>query len=333
MPINKSQGTRIQIIDQLLRNTARKYGREELLQALNEKLIEDGYEAVSKRQLQYDLNYMRSDALGNPAPIAYDRSGKFYYYTDPKYSLFRFPLSTRDLAPLYHASGILRQFAGLGYGEELDSVIHKIEQQLSSSNRPNTHISFELPSLRGRHHIYGLHQAILEQKSLWVEYQPYHHETPNRWLVHPYHLKEYNNRWFLLAKSHELQYVMTLALDRLLGYEIAEEPYQEYQGISLHEKYRHVLGITIPEENPDPQKILLRFAKDRGQYVKTKPIHHSQRVVEETGQFLDISLFLVINKELISVLLSFGTSLEILSPPILRQKVVDELKIWRQMYE
>lgn len=333
MPVTKGPGVRIRIIDQLLRNTMRKYGRDGLLSALNEKLLSAGYPTISKRQLQNDINYMRSEAFGNPAPIEYDRRGKFYYYSDQSYNLLNFPLSIEDLAPLYHATAILRQFTGLGYGEELGGLADKLEKQLaSSSSKPNTHISFELPQLKGREFIYGLHQAILEQQSLLVEYKPYHHKEPNQWVVHPYHLKEYNNRWFLLAKSHEMQYVMTLALDRLLDYKIAEEPHQPYEGLDFRERYKNVLGVTIPQEQLEPQSIVLRFNKDRGQYVKTKPIHHSQRIIQETECHIDISLCLILNKELVSMLLRFGASLQILSPLELKQQVLDELNRWLQLY-
>lgn len=81
-----------------------------------------------------------------------------------------------------------------------------------------------------------------------------------------------------------------------------------------------VIGVTIPEERKI-YEIILSFSPDRGQYVKTKPIHESQEILKDNKNELRVSLKLMINKELISLLLGFGNDLLVLKPIILRKTI------------
>lgn len=326
MPVLKNQSVRLRIIDQLVRNPKRHYGRKELLNALNERLKNEGYAPIALRQLQKDINFMRSDASGHAAPLDYNRKLGYYEYTEPGYSIQSSLVKAADLGVIHQAVAILRQFSGLGYGEELAGILQRLEKQVSQEvSPPLSVLEFEQVPLKGLELLYDLHQVILNAQSIEVRYQPYHHEEPSTWVVHPYYLKEFNHRWFLMALSEEERYVMTLALDRMEYFSVVEVPYIYNTEIDFKERFKHVLGITIPRtaagEEISVEHIRLRFNPKRGNYVRTKPIHFSQKVLSDTEEGLEISLDLIPNQELLARLLSFGADVEVLAPLSLWQQI------------
>jgi len=88
--------------------------------------------------------------------------------------------------------------------------------------------------------------------------------------------------------------------------------------------FNNILGITLPE-NTKPALIELSFTPERAPYIKTKPIHTSQKILKEDETAFTVQLELVINKELISLLLGFGKDVKVLKPESLKMQIMENL--------
>jgi predicted DNA-binding transcriptional regulator YafY len=66
---------------------------------------------------------------------------------------------------------------------------------------------------------------------------------------------------------------------------------------------------------------LLRFVPQRGNYIKSKPLHPTQRILEDNEGGLTIALDVKINPELLSEILSYGEQVQILRPDILKTQL------------
>ncbi|MCU4162981.1 helix-turn-helix transcriptional regulator [Carboxylicivirga caseinilyticus] len=335
MPANRNALIRYTTIDKCLRNRYRLWTLEDLIDACSDALYEyEGIDkGVSRRTVQMDIQMMRSEKLGYNAPIIV-QDKKYYTYEDPVYSITQLPLSDQDLNKLNDAVEILKQFQGFNHFKEMTGLIHKLENKIHSehsSSRPVMHIERN-EDLKGLEHLNGLYKAVLNNQVIKIDYQSFKAKKANRIYFNPYLLKEYNNRWFLIGKMKKGDMIMNLALDRIHSFEVMDEiPFKEDPTFDPNTYYENVIGVTI-NSGLLPRIIKLFINNDNKPYILTKPLHWSQRVLEEKKEGIVVSIRVVPNFELERLILGFGPSIEVLSPPSLRKKIGKLVKAASEYY-
>ena len=116
-----------------------------------------------------------------------------------------------------------------------------------------------------------------------IEYQSFTAKKPQTFSFHPYLLKEYRNRWFVLGYREAKQPDYTIALDRIVQISSSSEKYIESQSFHPQDYYRDVVGVTV-NKGEALQEVRLWIKKYRTPYLLTKPIHHSQQVVQHNEE-------------------------------------------------
>ena len=151
-------------------------------------------------------------------------------------------------------------------------------------------------------------------------------------MVESYALKEFNDRWYLLAnEKHKESFLLkTFGLDRISGLEIHHSTFKRQQ-IDAEEIFRNSFRI-ISTYGENPQEILLSFDAVQGKYIKSLPLHYSQEVVSENKEKLVIKLFLVPTFDFIQEILSHSELVEVISPKSLRNEVKDRIDMMREVY-
>ncbi|MBK8737090.1 MAG: WYL domain-containing protein [Saprospiraceae bacterium] len=335
MSVNKLALIRYKIIDECLRNRMRKWTLEDLIDKVSEELYEyEGIRSISKRSIQADIQLMRSEKLGYRAPIIV-KDKKYYTYANKDYSITKINSNPQKTEKLKEIIGFLKQFQGFSYFDEMGEMISKLENYLyKSTDQKKNFIQFETNKLlKGIQFIYPLYQAILHQSAILCEYQSFKAEEATQKIYYPYLLKEYHNRWFLIARQKKSPYMLTLALDRMLGFqELPYEPYIEYEGIDFNTYFGEVIGVTKSERDR-PRKVTLQIDKQNEPYVLTKPIHQSQQILRQDDTGIIIRLDVVINFELEREILGFGQSIKVLSPRDLQHRIRKRLVKAAGLYE
>ncbi|MCG7856699.1 WYL domain-containing protein [Flavihumibacter sediminis] len=321
MPLNKSFQRRIEVLDACFRRRQRVWTIDTLLQEVNEKLEGMGSSKISRRSLYDDLKEL---TLAYDAPVEKYPNGKqtCYRYSNPDFSIRNLPLKQEEVGYLRDALDILRQVQGFQLTQELEAVIGKLENTLATSvEKRHRIIQFEIETLAtGRHWLDDIFQAVKEQTVLNIRYKPFHKEAED-FLFHPYLLKEYRNRWFVIGCKGDHQSLTTLALDRIEKLKASADAYKENTVLDPDTYFESLVGVTIPKGG-QAEKVLIRVHPDLAPYVLTKPIHASQKLVK-TGAKGDVNLelFVVNNYELRSVLLGLGPRLKVLEPETLRDQM------------
>ena len=168
--------------------------------------------------------------------------------------------------------------------------------------------------LKGIEHLGPLHNAILYKKVLKINYQPFENETSSDIVLHPYYLKQYNNRWFLFGYNPEKEkYDWNLALDRILNIEELKDKYQKNNKIDWDYYFEDIIGVT-KSENQKLENIVLNFFGKTGRYIVSKPIHGSQKSRWIDNNTLEVTLHLIINYEFERMILSYADSVQVISP-------------------
>lgn len=184
----------------------------------------------------------------------------------------------------------------------------------------------------GEAYLDDLFTAIKEKMTLKIQYQPFSKSEPYDWLVHPYLLKQYRNRWFLIARVGDNQRVTNLALDRIKKIANSKEPFLENDIFDPEIYYNNLIGVTTTE-NDKPEDIEIKVATASVPYILTKPIHFSQETLKtyKDGS-IKIGLKLIHNFELRTLLFSYGPGIEVLKPVSLREKLKEELEKTVNLY-
>ncbi|UFK98273.1 helix-turn-helix transcriptional regulator [Kaistella faecalis] len=191
---------------------------------------------------------------------------------------------------------------------------------------------FEPRKSRGLNLLNGIIHAIQNSKVISFTYEKYWTSDKSERVVEPYALKEFHHRWYLLAnefKSENL-FIKTFALDRISDFEIKNSSFKKEQ-FDPRTAFSQSFGIIAPN-GEKPSDIILSFDREQGNYIKSLPLHHSQRVVkEENGRTL-FSYYLVPTYDFRQEILSHGQRVEVLSPPTLRAEIERDLRAAAQQY-
>jgi len=335
MPVNRNALVRYRTIDKCLQNRRRKWTIEDLIEACSEALYE--YESIDKnlsmRTIRLDLNAMRSDKLGYNAPIIVTDK-KYYSYEDADYSIANIPLTPQDLGILQEVSHLLRQFKGFSHFNDMSEMVNKLEDKIySEQHQLPSVIDFEKNELlTGIEWLDVLHKAIVSQSTLLITYQSFKARTASDIIFYPYLLKEYRNRWFILGMMKGNKEIMTFALDRIQQIEPApKEPFRQHKTFDPYTYFNNIIGVTRNAAD-NPTKITFLANKFHSPYIRTKPIHPSQQVVEEQKEGTIFSIEVIPNFELEHELMGFGEGLQVLSPASLLRSIKRKVRMMHEVY-
>lgn len=150
--------------------------------------------------------------------------------------------------------------------------------------------------------------------------------------MHPYHVKQYNNRWFLFGLEEESGRVMNKALDRIQ--KIAPAPkvtFKPNTQIDFNHFFDDIVGVSVPDETVQKEHIVLRLTENRYPYVASKPLHPSQKIVDEANRLISIDV--KPTKELDQKILSFGPDMVVLQPLAYREHIKEKIETALKNYD
>lgn len=336
--IKKNAIMRYKILDSLLSNRNRYYTITDLLDKVNEALELDGMEPVSRRCIEKDLNTLECAPYDADITRDWKNGRKYIRYEEEGFSIFTKKLSEDEENLLSEVLNTLGQFEGLDSFEWLDGLKSRLD--IKEHRRI---IQFDSnPYLKNSNLLGSLFTAISNKQVLALKYHTFNNSEVREVIVHPYLLKEYNKRWFLFVGTANGA-ILNFAIDRIDGFE--PMPHIEYIEPSeeLEERFDDIVGVTIYQDS-QAESILLWVAKEQYPYIKTKPIHGSQReikgerlaVLQERyaalgeGNFIELNC--IVNYELEQLLMSFMDKVVVLYPKILSSEFKDKVSNLIKMY-
>jgi len=324
MPINKNALIRYQTLDRCFRNPGRKYYIEDLLDECNDALAEENLhtDGIKRRQLFVDIKFMESkEGWSIPLDKIVDGKKKYYRYDNREFSISNSPINEMEAEQIKSALLVLSRFKGTPQFEWIEELMPKLSQAFGFVQSDREIIGFDQnPYLKGIEHLGILFNSILYKKVLEVEYQSFKSSKSDISIFHPYYLKQYNNRWFLFGQIDRFDGLSVRTLDRIERIKDVKGKYIENTGYNFLEYFEDIVGITKPN-GVKPELIKLHFSPKQAPYVLTKPLHGSQKNKKQDENGITITIEVIPNFELMSVLLSFGKEVKIISPLWLKQKI------------
>lgn len=324
MPQTKNQLIRYLALDKCLRDTRKKYYMPDLVAACQKALFNYDGSTVEERTVRKDLQDMKRDSL-YAAPINkyMDGHSAWYRYSNSDFSICNLPISQAEMTLLSDTMQMLHRFSGLPKFEWMNEVFIRFENAFQINGDVGNAVSFsQNERLVGIELFNKLFEAIVSKTVLSVKYARYG-KTIKEHIVHPYQLKQYNNRWFLVGletTGRKHTSIKVFPLDRIKNISIEDKfVYQGYDG-NIDDYFGDVVGVTVDTMHAK-EKIRLKFYHPAADYVYTKPIHHSQKVIEFGDNYYIIELQLIPNYEFETILLGYADLCEVIEPLFLRESI------------
>lgn len=338
MPVNKNALLRYRTIDNCLRNTGRRWTLEDLIDACSDALYEytGKDDLVSRRTVQLDIQKMRSSELGYEAPIeVYDH--KYYRYSDPDFSITDTPLSQQDMEQMADAVAVLKQLSGFSAFSGMEDIVGRLEDHLSAVRHEKEPVIYyeKNDSLKGLHFIPLLYEAVSGRKPVVIRYQSFKAKDAHDFVFSPYVLKEYRNRWFVFGRRTGERTLLNLALDRIISISEAgsDEPFRDDPSFDPKTYFDDIVGVS---KGPRDRKSVVKFhvSPEQVPYVTTKPIHHSQQIIQRNDDGSAVmQIEVVLNYEIEKEFISFGEGIKVIYPRILVRHIGNRLKAAAEQYD
>ncbi len=325
MPKNKNATIRYRVLDKCFRNRRRQFFIDDLVAACNEVLMAYDGSSVSKRQIQQDIAFLESDA-GGAIDLERNREGhKVYFrYRDPDFSILNLPMSQEEAEQLSDTIQMLSRFNGLPQFTWMDEVLVRLKDSFQLNGTVSGSVAFaQNPDLKGIELFSPLFDSIVKKQVLSIRYHRFGKPSSVR-IIHPYQLRQYNNRWFLIGLEERLLPripITVIPIDRIDEFKVAESVvFQEYRGADFDEYFYDIVGVSLLPEGRKVRVVIKAFFP-AANFIETKPIHPSQRVLERGEGYIVFQLDVIPNYELESQLISYADQTEIIEPIEIRQAI------------
>ena len=184
---------------------------------------------------------------------------------------------------------------------------------------------------KGFEYIQPILTAIRQQRKIEFEYQKFKEEKPKKYILEPYALKEFENRWYLAGIVDAKPDLHKFGIERIVSLNITTAKFSKNKTISTTEHFARMIGINDQQRNRET--IQLAFTPLLAKYVETVPLHWSQKEISREKNWVTFEYFVIPNFELEQKILSYGTELKVLKPLKLKNRIKQILETSWKNYE
>lgn len=175
---------------------------------------------------------------------------------------------------------------------------------------------------KGTHYLSKLLFAIKNTFRVSITYLKFGTSEATLRNLHPYMIRHFRGRWYVIGQLEHTDEVKIFALDRILEMEISKNVFLKDPAFNYDSKFKNSFGIYASDDGV-VEDVELIFTASDGYYIKSSPLHHSQQIIADDETGLTITLRLVITEDFIMELLSHSSSISVVRPDWLKQKLND----------
>lgn len=165
-------------------------------------------------------------------------------------------------------------------------------------------------------------EAMKENHVVELTYKDYYDKASRQVELQPYLVRLFRQRWYVVGKVCHAD-IRRFSLDRILHLDITDQRFKLPRNFSADAYFEDAFGIIVEPEEYDVESIRLKAydINHRREYLRSLPLHHSQREVEQTADYSVFELRLAPTYDFVQAILAMGDEVEVLSPEYVRQEV------------
>lgn len=211
----------------------------------------------------------------------------------------------------------------------LDS--YAVNMALKDSDEASGMVEVEdVPSARG--FLPSVLEAIRDRNKIRFTYAGFNRSRAERdILFHPYFLKRYKQRWYMIGWKEKNNEIRTYALDRIREMNVANDKFIRPDNLDMNEIFGNIIGVT--DSKAEVRTVRIKVTPMQAKYFRALPFHSTQREELTDDQWSVFTYRLKLNYELVHELLGFGDAVKVLDPPELRVMVTTALTDALALYQ
>lgn len=209
-----------------------------------------------------------------------------------------------------------------------------INNIIQESRKLKGRILFEqIPS--GNEYLMDIIGAMQGNTCIRLTYQSFHSSSPNVYLVEPYYVRVFKQRWYMVARNREKEKICVYALDRMMCIEHSFETFQMPDAFEASAYFQDCYGIIVMPEELDVETIRIKISdmNHKRQYLRLLPIHSSQKEVECQPDYSIFEYQLYPTYDFFQEIMSHGSEIEVLTPDWVRKECRSIIQDMYRLYE
>lgn len=200
---------------------------------------------------------------------------------------------------------------------------------LNYSDQVSKNLFLEKRSGKGTEHMHGLLYAIENRFEVIIIHQSYWKEKPETRILQPIAIKESQNRWYLVCFDTVKKEIRNFALDRIVKLDLTATKFKAIN-FDTAAHYKNAFGVECYEP---ATKITVIATVFQAQYLKSLPLHTSQKIVKEDGQYCSFEYFMHPTNDFIMEIMKFNENLEVTAPLALRKEIQKRIHNMAKLYD
>jgi hypothetical protein len=190
----------------------------------------------------------------------------------------------------------------------------------------------EMPS--GKKFLTDIIDAMKESRMLEVVHQAFGAPEAKTYVLSPYCIKAFKQRWYMLAEVEGKTSLRIFALDRIHEVRMTQKAFSLPKDFSAAEYFRGYFG-TVRDDEQAVQTIKLKVWGNQRDYFKTLPLNETMREVELYDEWSIFELEMAHTWEIEMELLQYNDRVEVLEPASLRDMMIEHawnmLKLYNEV--
>lgn len=187
----------------------------------------------------------------------------------------------------------------------------------------------DIPS--GFNYLTTIIQAMRENKVLDITYQSFVRDDVTQFCLHPYCLKVFKQRWYVVGWHEPTSAIRIYSLDRINNIEILKKKFKMPADFDAKEYFEDSYG-AFRNDGVSPTRVKIKANAEEREYLRTLPLHHSQKEVETEQDFSAFELYIRPSFDFKQAILAMGANVEILEPQSLRDEIKSTLNNMLKKY-
>lgn len=206
-----------------------------------------------------------------------------------------------------------------------------VNNLINESHKLKQRILFEkIPS--GQMFLTPIIEAMRDSLSIEVTHQTFGHDSPDTAEIYPYCIKVFKRRWYVIAYNPRKERILIYALDRIKNISVTDKVFQLPKDFDGELFFADCFGI-VAGDGRKAENVLIKVNKIQDSYIRALPLHHSQKEVENTPDYVVFSYHIRPTFDFRQELLSHGAEVEILEPKWFRDEIAEIISEQHNIYQ
>lgn len=158
-----------------------------------------------------------------------------------------------------------------------------------------------------------------------ITYQSYWRGESNTFIIEPYCVKLFKQRWYVVARNLYYDEIRIYSLDRIHGMEVVEgEKFKIPDSFNPSQFFEEYYGVFV--DDTILENVKLKVSARQANYLRSLPLHHSQRETERTDDYSIFEFNIRPTYDFQQEILWNGEDVEVLEPLCLRKKMAEKIE-------